>query len=45
MRLEVFGLSAGYGASLVVTDLDLRVEPGEAVAVIGRNGMGKTTFL
>jgi len=45
VRLEVFGLSAGYGASLVVTDLDLRVEPGEAVAVIGRNGMGKTTFL
>jgi ABC-type branched-subunit amino acid transport system ATPase component len=45
MRLEVAGLSAGYGASLVVAELDLRVGPGEVVAVIGRNGMGKTTFL
>ncbi|HLH70365.1 MAG TPA: ABC transporter ATP-binding protein [Candidatus Dormibacteraeota bacterium] len=45
MRLEVSDLSAGYGTSLVVSELGLTVEPGEVVAVIGRNGMGKTTFL
>ena len=36
---------AGYGALAVVRDLDLRVEPGEVVALIGPNGAGKTTTL
>jgi branched-chain amino acid transport system ATP-binding protein len=43
--LEVVGLSAFYGKSQVVFDLSLRVEPGEAVAVLGRNGAGKTSTL
>ena len=43
--LDVKGLNAFYGKSQVVFDLDLRVEPGEAVAVLGRNGAGKTSTL
>ena len=43
--LECRGLSAGYGAVAVVRDVDLRVEPGEVVALIGPNGAGKTTTL
>ena len=35
----------GYGALAVVRDVDLRVEPGEVVALIGPNGAGKTTTL
>ena len=41
--LEVRGLDAGYGASQVLFALDLTVEAGEAVTLLGRNGMGKTT--
>jgi branched-chain amino acid transport system ATP-binding protein len=43
--LEVRGLSAGYGASPVVSDLSLTVAAGEVVAMLGRNGAGKTTTL
>ncbi len=43
--LECRALSAGYGAIAVVRDVDLRVEPGEVVALIGPNGAGKTTTL
>lgn len=43
--LRVRGLRSGYGSSLVVDGADLDVEEGEIVALIGRNGMGKTTFL
>jgi branched-chain amino acid transport system ATP-binding protein len=43
--LECRGLTAGYGPVAVVRDLDLRVEPGEVVALIGPNGAGKTTTL
>jgi branched-chain amino acid transport system ATP-binding protein len=43
--LECRALAAGYGAVAVVRDLDLRVEPGEVVALIGPNGAGKTTTL
>jgi branched-chain amino acid transport system ATP-binding protein len=43
--LECRGLAAGYGALAVVRDVDLRVEPGEVVALIGPNGAGKTTTL
>ena len=43
--LEVRGLRSGYGSTLVVDGADLHVGDGEIVALIGRNGMGKTTFL
>jgi branched-chain amino acid transport system ATP-binding protein len=41
--LEVLGLEAGYGASLVLSDVSLRVGEGEVATLLGRNGMGKTT--
>ena len=43
--LECRGLAAGYSGMAVVRDVDLRVEPGEVVALIGPNGAGKTTTL
>jgi branched-chain amino acid transport system ATP-binding protein len=43
--LEVRGLRAGYGATVVLDTLDLRIGSGECVAVLGRNGVGKSTLL
>jgi len=43
--LDVAGLNVRYGKSHVVFDLDLRVGPGELVALLGRNGAGKTTTI
>jgi branched-chain amino acid transport system ATP-binding protein len=43
--LELRGLRAGYGATVVVEALDLQLAPGECVAVLGRNGVGKSTLL
>ena len=43
--LQVDGLTAGYGAAPVLHDVDLTVQPGEIVAVLGANGAGKTTLL
>ena len=42
--LEVSGLNVAYGESHVIRDVSLRVAPDEAVAIMGRNGMGKTTL-
>jgi branched-chain amino acid transport system ATP-binding protein len=42
--LEASGLEAGYLGENVVEGIDLRVAAGEAVAVIGSNGAGKTTM-
>jgi branched-chain amino acid transport system ATP-binding protein len=41
--LEVEGLETAYGASQVLFGLSLHVREGETVALLGRNGMGKTT--
>lgn len=43
--LEVNGLSAGYGTQAAVSDVNLHVEPGEIVALLGANGAGKSTTL
>jgi branched-chain amino acid transport system ATP-binding protein len=43
--LEVHDLRASYGASQVLFGMSLEVRAGEAVTLIGRNGMGKTTTL
>jgi branched-chain amino acid transport system ATP-binding protein len=43
--LEVRGLSAGYGRARVLFDVDLEVRAGEVVALLGRNGAGKSTTL
>jgi branched-chain amino acid transport system ATP-binding protein len=45
MMLEVLGLSARYGATPVLRGIDLAVSEREIVAVIGRNGVGKTTTM
>ena len=45
MMLEVSGLSARYGATPVLRGIDLAVREREIVAVIGRNGVGKTTTM
>jgi branched-chain amino acid transport system ATP-binding protein len=42
--LEVKGLQAGYGALRILRGIDMRIEPGEVVAVLGANGVGKTTL-
>ena len=41
--LAVDGLEAAYGVSQVLFGIDLAVEPGRLVTLLGRNGMGKTT--
>ena len=43
--LEVRGLSAGYGGGLVLDALSFDLAPGDSLAVLGRNGVGKTTLL
>jgi branched-chain amino acid transport system ATP-binding protein len=43
--LYIEGLTAGYGAVSVLQGIDLRVDEGESVVVLGANGAGKTTML
>ena len=43
--LAVSGLSAGYGRAVVLSDIAFRLGEGEALAVLGRNGVGKTTLI
>ncbi len=43
--LQVRGLAAGYGGSTVLSGVDLNLRDGEALALLGRNGVGKTTLL
>ena len=43
--LEVSGLNTFYGRAHILTDLSLNVQRGEVVALLGRNGAGKSTTL
>ena len=45
MLLEGKAIEAGYGASQVLFGIDIDVRPGEVLALLGRNGMGKSTLL
>jgi len=44
-KLSVSGLNAAYGRAHILFDVSLEVRAGEAVALIGRNGAGKSTTL
>ena len=43
--LAVEALSAGYGEAVVLSGVSLKLVEGEALALLGRNGMGKTTLI
>src|SRR5258708_9284776 len=43
--LSTLALRAGYGGKPVLQDLEIEVREGEIVAVIGRNGVGKSTLM
>jgi branched-chain amino acid transport system ATP-binding protein len=45
LALEVEGVHTYYGDSHVLQGVSLRVDPGEVLAILGRNGMGKTTLI
>jgi branched-chain amino acid transport system ATP-binding protein len=45
LALEVEGVHTYYGESHVLQGISLRVDPGEVLAILGRNGMGKTTLI
>ncbi len=45
MALEVHGLTAGYGPVTVLRGVEFRAEAGQITCLMGRNGVGKSTFL
>jgi iron complex transport system ATP-binding protein len=45
MKLRAMQLDVGYRDRPVLMDVDFEVAPGEILAVLGRNGVGKTTLL
>jgi branched-chain amino acid transport system ATP-binding protein len=45
MRLELCHVTAGYGGTIALRDVDLTVPDGKVVALLGPNGAGKTTLL
>jgi branched-chain amino acid transport system ATP-binding protein len=44
-RLDVENLSAGFGPTQIIADISFCVQAGDRLAILGRNGMGKTTLL
>ena len=43
--LALDGVTAGYGDGVVLEDVSLALEEGDSLALLGRNGMGKTTLI
>ena len=43
--LEFRHVSAGYGETVVLEDINLTLSGGESISIVGRNGVGKTTLL
>src|SRR3954466_5694574 len=43
--LAIERLSAGYGEAIVLSEISLTLAEGESLALLGRNGMGKTTLV
>src|SRR5687767_2074531 len=43
--LDVSQVTTGYGRTMIVRDVSLAIQPGEIVAIVGRNGVGKTTLM
>jgi branched-chain amino acid transport system ATP-binding protein len=43
--LAIERLSAGYGEAVVLTEISLSIAEGQSLALLGRNGMGKTTLI
>lgn len=43
--LQVVGLAAGYGPAVVLHEVSLALAEGETLALLGRNGTGKSTFM
>lgn len=44
-RIELQGVGFGYKADAVLEDINLTIEPGETVALVGPSGVGKTTMV
>jgi branched-chain amino acid transport system ATP-binding protein len=45
LLLDVQGLSCGYGEAVVLSDVSFQLEAGRSLALLGRNGTGKTTLI
>ena len=43
--LDLSHVTAGYGRTMIVRDVSIGIAPGEIVAIIGRNGVGKSTLM
>lgn len=45
MLLQVANLTSGYGRTRILNGIDFQAKQGEVLAIIGRNGVGKTTLM
>ena len=43
--LELKNVTSGYGDALIINELSCQIIHGQVTAIMGRNGMGKTTLL